>query len=78
VSDAIAAILALNEASAIGMEYESDEQMNATVSTTRINAVNLFTLNPMAPASETHRASQLNFPLSLLGIHGDVGVQQWF
>lgn len=45
----MAASLASNEASAIGMEYESDEQINATVSTTRINAVNLFALNPMTP-----------------------------
>lgn len=45
----MAASLAPTEASAIGMEYESDEQINAMVSTTRINAVNFFALNPMTP-----------------------------
>ncbi len=45
----MAASLASNEAPAIGMEYESDEQINATVSTTRKNAVNLFAPNPMTP-----------------------------
>ena len=31
------------------MEYESDEQINAKVSTTRMKAVNLFALNTMTP-----------------------------
>ncbi len=45
----MSASLASNDASAIGMEYESDEQINATVSTTRKNAVNFSALNPMTP-----------------------------
>ena len=45
----MAASLASNEASAIGMEYESDEQINATVNNTRINVITFLALNSMTP-----------------------------